>query len=99
MAHGFSATRHMVADKYAEVFHKAGLAVLLYDHRGFGDSGDEPRLQINPWIQARGYRERGGEIVRVLPHTYSVPSCTGADTYVVRLDRGTCECRILESMV
>ena len=43
MAHGFSATRHMTADKYAEVFHKAGLAVLLYDHRGFGDSGGEPR--------------------------------------------------------
>ncbi len=57
MAHGFSATRHMIADKYAEVFHAAGLAVLLYDHRGFGDSGGEPRLQINPWIQARGYRD------------------------------------------
>ncbi len=57
MAHGFSATRHMTTDKYAEVFHAAGLAVLLYDHRGFGDSGGEPRLQINPWIQARGYRD------------------------------------------
>src|SRR5215208_6256715 len=50
-------TRHMSADKYAEVFRAAGLAVLLYDHRGFGDSGGEPRRQINPWIQARGYRD------------------------------------------
>ena len=57
MAHGFSATRHMTVDKYAEVFHAAGLAVLLYDHRGFGDSGGQPRQQINPWIQARGYRD------------------------------------------
>jgi uncharacterized protein len=57
MAHGFSATRHMTADKYAEVMRAAGLAVLLYDHRGFGDSGGEPRQQINPWIQARGYRD------------------------------------------
>jgi uncharacterized protein len=57
MTHGFSATRHMVADKYAEIFHAAGLAVLLYDHRGFGDSGGEPRLQMNPWVQARGYRD------------------------------------------
>jgi uncharacterized protein len=55
MTHGFSATRHMTVDKYAEIFRAAGLAVLLYDHRGFGDSGGEPRLQINPWIQARGY--------------------------------------------
>ena len=57
MAHGFSAPRHMSVDKYAEVFRAAGLAVLLYDHRGFGDSGGEPRRQVNPWIQARGYRD------------------------------------------
>lgn len=57
MAHGYSATRHMTADKYAETLHGAGFAVLLFDHRGFGQSGGEPRRQINPWIQARGYRD------------------------------------------
>ncbi|HWP62917.1 MAG TPA: alpha/beta fold hydrolase [Candidatus Binatia bacterium] len=57
MAHGFSATRGMAADAYAEVFQRAGLAVLLYDHRGFGSSEGQPRHQINPWIQARGYRD------------------------------------------
>ena len=39
MAHGTSATIHMVADKYAEAFCRAGLAALLYDHRNFGASG------------------------------------------------------------
>ena len=57
MAHGFSATRHMSADNYAEAFRGVGLAVLLYDHAGFGDSPGEPRRQVNPWIQARGYRD------------------------------------------
>ncbi len=38
------------------------------------------------------YRQHGDEIERILPHAYSVPSCTGTGTYVVRLDRGTCEC-------
>jgi len=58
MAHGFSATINgMVADCYAETFHAAGLAVLLYDHRNFGISDGEPRQQINKWIQARGYRD------------------------------------------
>ncbi len=57
MAHGTSATIPMTADRYAEVFRMAGLAVLLYDHRNFGISGGEPRLEINPWIQARGYRD------------------------------------------
>lgn len=57
MAHGTSATIHMVADQYAEVFRRNGLAVLLYDHRNFGASDGEPRQEINPWIQCRGYRD------------------------------------------
>lgn len=57
MAHGTSATVNMVADRYAEVFARAGLAVLLYDHRNFGSSEGEPRQEINPWIQCRGYRD------------------------------------------
>jgi uncharacterized protein len=55
MAHGTSATVHMVADRYAEAFRRAGLAVLLYDHRNFGRSEGQPRQEINPWIQCRGY--------------------------------------------
>lgn len=38
-----------------EVFRRNGLAVLLYDHRNFGGSDGEPRQQINPWTQCRGY--------------------------------------------
>ena len=57
MTHGTTATITMALDRYAEVFCQAGLAVLLYDHRNFGMSGGEPRQQINPWIQARGYRD------------------------------------------
>jgi len=57
MTHGTSATITMAIDRYAEVLHRAGFAVLLYDHRKFGMSGGEPRQQINPWLQARGYRD------------------------------------------
>jgi uncharacterized protein len=57
MTHGTTATITMALDHYAEVFRQAGLAVLLYDHRNFGMSDGEPRQQINPWIQARGYRD------------------------------------------
>ena len=56
MAHGFSATIDgMVADRFAEVFYEAGIAVLLYDHHSLGISGGEPRQQLNRWTQARGY--------------------------------------------
>ena len=55
MVHGTSATVTMVADKYAGVFSHAGLAALLYDHRNYGRSEGEPRQEINPWIQCRGY--------------------------------------------
>ena len=57
MTHGTTATIIMCLDRYAEVFRRAGLAVLLYDHRNFGLSGGEPRQLINPWLQARGYRD------------------------------------------
>jgi uncharacterized protein len=57
MAHGTSATIRMVIDDYARAFHQAGFGVLLYDHRNLGESGGEPRQEINPWIQARGYRD------------------------------------------
>jgi alpha-beta hydrolase superfamily lysophospholipase len=57
MAHGTTGTVYMVVDKYAEAFSRAGLAVLLYDHRNFGRSEGEPRQEINPWIQCRGYRD------------------------------------------
>lgn len=55
MAHGFSATRSMTIDKYAEALYGAGFAVLLYDHRGFGPSDGDPPRQVNPWVQTRGY--------------------------------------------
>ncbi len=57
MAHGFSATLTMATDKYAEAIRGAGFAALLYDHRNLGISDGEPRGEINPWIQARGYRD------------------------------------------
>lgn len=57
MAHGTSATMLMVMDKYAQVFQLAGLAVLAYDHRNFGRSEGQPRQEINPWLQCRGYRD------------------------------------------
>lgn len=54
MAHGTSATITMVSDRFAEAFADGGLAVLLYDHRGFGASDGEPRQEVNPWVQVRG---------------------------------------------
>lgn len=57
MTHGTTATITMVIDAYAEAIFAAGFDVLLYDHRNFGQSGGEPRQEINPWIQTRGYRD------------------------------------------
>lgn len=57
MTHGTSATIPMTTNHYAEVFAEAGVSALLYDHRNLGISGGEPRQEINPWIQSRGYRD------------------------------------------
>jgi fermentation-respiration switch protein FrsA (DUF1100 family) len=56
MAHGFSATKEMYLDAYAERFAEAGLASLVFDNRNFGASDGQPRQEIDPWAQVRDYR-------------------------------------------
>jgi fermentation-respiration switch protein FrsA (DUF1100 family) len=56
MAHGFSGVKGSLV-KYAEVFQAAGLAVLLYDHRCFGDSDGMPRQEIDAHLQVSDFRD------------------------------------------
>jgi uncharacterized protein len=48
MAHGFGGQRWMRLPAYAEHFVRMGMAVFLFDYRGFNDSQGEPRNYINP---------------------------------------------------
>ncbi len=57
MAHGLSGTRRDGLGPFAERFAAAGIAALVFDHRGFGDSGGdpdrfEPRRQLEDWRAA-----------------------------------------------
>jgi dienelactone hydrolase len=57
MAHGLSGTRRDRLGAFAERFAAHGLLALLFDHRGFGDSGGEPDLfeparQLEDWRHA-----------------------------------------------
>jgi uncharacterized protein len=57
MAHGLSGTRRDRLGAFAERFADAGLAALVFDHRGFGDSGGtpdlfDPALQLEDWRSA-----------------------------------------------
>jgi uncharacterized protein len=56
MAHGFSATKEMHLDDFAEVFAGAGFVVLVYDNRNLGESDGAPRGEIDPWRQIDDYR-------------------------------------------
>ena len=60
MAHGLSGTRRDRLGPFAERFAAAGFAALVFDHRGFGDSGGEPDLfhptrQLEDWRAAIGF--------------------------------------------
>lgn len=57
MAHGLSGTRRDRLGAFAARFSEAGFAVLVFDHRGFGDSGGEldlfdPAKQLEDWRAA-----------------------------------------------
>jgi pimeloyl-ACP methyl ester carboxylesterase len=47
LAHGFSGTRDTGLLSFAEPFAAAGIDVLVFDYRGFGDSEGEPRQDIS----------------------------------------------------
>lgn len=68
MAHGFGGQRWMRLPSYAERFARMGMAVFLFDYRGFNDSEGEPRNYINPtrhledWDAAIAYVKTADEI-------------------------------------
>ncbi len=47
MAHGFASTRELRLAAYAERFAAAGMHVLVFDYRSFGDSDGEPRQCVS----------------------------------------------------
>jgi alpha-beta hydrolase superfamily lysophospholipase len=67
MAHGLSGTRRDRLGPFAERFAAAGIAALVFDHRGFGDSGGtpdlfEPERQLDDWRAAIAFARSLPEI-------------------------------------
>ncbi|GGZ41596.1 alpha/beta hydrolase [Streptomyces poonensis] len=56
MAHGFGGTRYHGIEHIARRFSEVGYAVLLHDHRNFGDSDGTPRQDIDPYQQIADWR-------------------------------------------
>src|SRR6266478_5085016 len=56
MAHGLGAVKEMYLESFARRFAEAGVAALVFDYRGFGASGGEPRQRISPRDQMEDYR-------------------------------------------
>lgn len=55
MAHGFGGTRDSGLLAFAEPFAAAGMDVVVFDYRGFGDSEGEPRQYISVKKQRQDY--------------------------------------------
>ncbi len=60
MAHGIAGTRDSELLPFAEAFAEAGLDVLLFDYRGFGDSSGEPRQLAWPPRHREDYKAAVG---------------------------------------
>jgi pimeloyl-ACP methyl ester carboxylesterase len=71
MAHGFSGQREMRLPAFAEHFASRGLAVLVFDYRGFGASEGSPRNWIDPRRQLADWRA-------AIEHACSLPEVDGS---------------------
>jgi uncharacterized protein len=56
MAHGLGAVKEMHLEPFARRFAEAGVAAFVFDYRGFGASGGEPRQRVLPYEQIEDYR-------------------------------------------
>ncbi|MEA2348821.1 MAG: uncharacterized protein QOG62_2608 [Thermoleophilaceae bacterium] len=56
-SHGFSGLKELFLDAYSTAFAAAGFACVVWDHPNFGDSEGEPRYEVDPPAQVRGYRD------------------------------------------
>ena len=56
MAHGFALTRHDGLPAYAERLARAGLVVVVFDHRHLGDSSGLPRQRFRLGLQREDWR-------------------------------------------
>jgi hypothetical protein len=56
MAHGLGAIKELYLAPTAEVIADAGIAVLVFDYRYYGESGGSPREQVVPRDQIEDYR-------------------------------------------
>lgn len=56
MAHGFGGVRALRLYAYAERFAAAGYVVVVFDYRGFGESGGEPRQLLSIRMQHEDWR-------------------------------------------
>lgn len=86
LAHGWTATLGMGLTAFAEVFARAGVSAVVYDHRNFGISDGEPRGRISPWVQARGQRDAVRHVAAEVvtgPVALWGDSGSGADAFVV----------------
>jgi dipeptidyl aminopeptidase/acylaminoacyl peptidase len=55
MSHGYSALKEHMLDEMAVYFVNQGFCVLVYDQPNFGDSGGEPRLEVDSKLQVEAY--------------------------------------------
>src|SRR5262249_31248944 len=58
MSSGFAGVKEgFLGNPFHRVVAEAGIAVLLYDHANTGTSTGEPRQELDPVLQQRGYKD------------------------------------------
>ncbi len=56
MGGGWCYVKEIVLPHYAQAILNAGVAVLMFDYRGLGESEGEARQHIDPWAQVEDYK-------------------------------------------
>ncbi len=86
MAHGFACQKEARLDAFAERFAAAGMAVLVFDYRHFGDSSGEPRRLIHTGRQHADWRaavERARSLDGIDPDRIAIWGSSNSGGHVI----------------
>src|ERR1700743_1355374 len=65
MPQGLTLLKEHYIHDHARKFVEAGIAALVYDHRGYGSSDGSPRHETNPFQQAEDYHDAVSAAMRL----------------------------------
>jgi len=102
MAHGFGARMDFGLQPFADAFVKAGMAVFMFNYRGFGQSEGKTRFLVNPFMHVQDWEaalEHVKQKIEINPEKIALWGSSFSGGHVLRVAADHPEIRAVSAQV